>query len=124
MKDNVDFDTNTGPSIGRNELAEKVYAAVRGLTRVDSRALVDQVLEEIAAGIVDDGKVLLTGFGHFSVSSKNARIGRNPRTGEEFPIVARRVVKFRAAAQLREAVAYSEKWQEQTRRFRRETEPA
>jgi integration host factor subunit alpha len=109
VKDDVLFDAATGPSVGRNELADKVYTTGRGLTRAEARTLVDQVLEEIVDGLTHDGKVLLTGFGHFAVSAKHARVGRNPRTGEEYPIVARRVVKFRAAAQLRAAVVAGEK---------------
>ena len=100
-----DVDKAAGPSVGRNELADKVYWAGRGLTRGEARELVDQVLAEIIEGLAQDGKVLLTGFGHFAISSKAPRVGRNPMTRQEFPIVARRVVKFRAAAQLRDAVA-------------------
>ena len=105
MKQISAIDKFAGSSVGRNELADKVYWAGRKLTRGEARSLVDQVLEEIIQGQADDGKVLLTGFGHFSLGSKAPRVGRNPKTGEEFPIVARRVVKFRAAAQLRDAIA-------------------
>lgn len=96
-----------GPSIGRSELAAKVYWTAPGMTRADARVLVDQVLQEIIEGLADDGKVMLTGFGHFAVNLKAQRNGRNPKTGQEFPIAARRVVSFRASSQLKRSVAAS-----------------
>lgn len=92
-------------AVGRDDLADKAYKAAAGMTRSAARAIVDQVLAEIVEGLVQDGKVLLTGFGHFSVNAKGPRVGRNPRTGKEYPIAARKSVSFRAAAGVRNAVS-------------------
>ena len=92
-------------SVGRSELADKVYWTAPGLTREQARKLVDDVLHEIVDALTTDGKVMLTGFGNFAVSSKSARVGRNPKTGEEYPIDARKSVSFKAAGGMRRAVA-------------------
>ncbi|MDE2362463.1 MAG: HU family DNA-binding protein [Hyphomicrobiales bacterium] len=86
-------------------MADKVYWTTPGLTREQARKLVDEVLQEIVDALIQDGKVMLTGFGNFAVSSKGARVGRNPKTGEEYPIAARKSVSFKAAGGVRRAVA-------------------
>lgn len=91
-------------TLTRAELAERMHQKV-GLSRAESARLVDRLLGLIRAEL-DDGKdVKLSGFGSFVVRHKAERIGRNPRTREEVPIRARRVVTFRPSAALRERVS-------------------
>lgn len=97
--------TGSDGAVGRDDLADAVYRCSRGLTRIESRELVDQVLAEIADAIVVEGRVSLSGFGLFATSEKGARIGRNPKTSETYPIPPRKVLRFAAAIGLRKQVA-------------------
>ena len=91
-------------TLTRSQLAERMHEQV-GLSRAESARLVDRLLGLIRVEL-DDGKdVKVSGFGSFVVRTKAERIGRNPRTREEVPIRARRVVTFRPSAALRERVA-------------------
>ena len=83
-----------GETITRAHLAEAVYQEV-GLSRNESAALVESVLGEIAGALVDGESVKLSSFGSFSVRRKGERVGRNPKTGREVPILPRRVLIFR-----------------------------
>ena len=78
-----------------NAIAEKA-----GLTKVDSKNALDATLTSIADALKNDDKVALVGFGTFSVTEKAARTGINPRTKEKIEIPARKVVKFKAGADL------------------------
>jgi integration host factor subunit alpha len=90
-------------TITRAHLAEAVFQEV-GLSRNDSAALVDEVLEEIGRMLTRGEMVKLSSFGSFQVRSKNERIGRNPKTGEEVPILPRKVLIFRASQGLKQAI--------------------
>lgn len=90
----------TGKTVTRAQLAEAVYQEV-GLSRSESSELVDAILEEVAAGLVNEGQVKISSFGTFSVRHKGERIGRNPKTGEEVPITPRKVLVFRASQVLK-----------------------
>ena len=82
-------------------------AAVReeaGLRKRDAAELVDTLIEAICKRLAAGEPVGISGFGTFSVRDKSERTGRNPRTGEEVPIPARRVVTFRASAKLKKRV--------------------
>lgn len=85
-----------GNTITRADLSEAVYQEV-GLSRNESAALVETVLDEIAEALARGEMVKVSSFGSFSVRSKGQRIGRNPKTGEEVPILPRRVLVFRAS---------------------------
>ncbi|MCB1460604.1 MAG: integration host factor subunit alpha, partial [Nitratireductor sp.] len=74
-----------GKTITRVDLCEAVYQKV-GLSRTESAELVEMVLDTICDRIVAGDSVKLSSFGSFLVRSKNERIGRNPKTGEEVPI--------------------------------------
>ena len=87
-------------TLTRQDLAEAVYAQV-GLSRNESAELVDRVLEEVSARLVRGEVVKLSSFGTFAVRSKGGRIGRNPKTGVEVPILPRRVLVFRPSQVLR-----------------------
>jgi len=75
-----------------------------GLSKTDGRDLVDLFMEELVASLAVGEQVKLSGFGNFDLRDKNARPGRNPKTGESIPIPARRVVTFRAGNKLRALV--------------------
>lgn len=83
-----------GKTMTRAELSEAVYQEV-GLSRNDSAALVETVLSEMADTLVSGETVKISSFGSFSVRRKGQRVGRNPKTGEEVPILPRRVLVFR-----------------------------
>jgi integration host factor subunit alpha len=81
-------------TVTRAHLAEMIYAEV-GLSRNESADLLETVLERISATLQSGESVKISGFGTFSVRQKGRRIGRNPKTGEEVPILPRRVLVFR-----------------------------
>lgn len=83
-----------GKTVTRADLCEAVYQKV-GLSRSESAELVESVLREISDCLVTGETVKLSSFGTFSVRSKTERIGRNPKTGEEVPILPRRVLVFK-----------------------------
>ncbi len=89
-----------GKTVTRAQLAEAVYQQV-GLSRSESAELVDAILEEISESLVREGTVKISSFGTFLVRHKGRRIGRNPKTGEEVPILPRRVLVFRPSQALR-----------------------
>lgn len=78
-----------------------------GLGRRDAKEIVDSFFEEISACLAHGEAVKLSGFGNFETRDKPPRPGRNPRTGEDVPIAARRVVTFRASQKVRDQVARS-----------------
>jgi integration host factor subunit alpha len=92
-----------GKTVTRAQLAEAVYQEV-GLSRSESAALVDAILDEIADSLMKDGAVKISSFGTFSVRQKGQRLGRNPKTGEEVPILPRRVLVFRASQVLKDRI--------------------
>lgn len=81
-------------TLTRADLSEAVYKKV-GLSRSESANLVETVIEEICKAAIDGQNVKLSSFGTFAVRSKNERIGRNPKTGEEVSITPRRVMVFK-----------------------------
>ena len=93
----------TETTVTRAQLAEAVYQEV-GLSRNDSAQLVDVILEEVSQALIRGDMVKLSSFGSFQVRSKAQRIGRNPKTGEEVPILPRRVLVFRASHVLKDKV--------------------
>lgn len=97
-------DPSVSVSLRREELADAVYRACP-MSRREARALVDETLEEIAVALLQDGVVLLSGFGKFEVRRKAARVGRNPKTGEEHEITPRRSVVFKPSSLLRSKVS-------------------
>ena len=81
-------------TVTRAHLAEMIYAEV-GLSRNESAELLESVLDRMTATLESGESVKISGFGTFSVRQKGRRIGRNPKTGEEVPILPRRVLVFR-----------------------------
>src|SRR5271169_3867585 len=90
-------------TVTRAHLAELIYTQV-GLSRNESADLLETVLDRLTATLESGESVKISGFGTFSVRQKGRRIGRNPKTGEEVPILPRRVLVFRPSQMLREAV--------------------
>lgn len=75
-----------------------------GLNKREARELVDLFFEDLRAALAGGRQVKLSGFGNFDLRDKNQRPGRNPKTGEEIPISARRVVTFRPGQKLKARV--------------------
>lgn len=90
-------------TVTRAEVTEAIVREV-GVTRQESADLLDRTLELIGAALEQENEVKLARFGNFVVRSKSAREGRNPKTGEEAPIAARRVVTFRPSPMLKALV--------------------
>jgi integration host factor subunit alpha len=95
-------------TLTRMDLADAVHNQV-GLSRNDSAELVEAVLNEISDALVRGETVKISSFGTFSVREKSARVGRNPKTGEEVPIYPRRVLTFRSSHLMKERVAAGNK---------------
>ncbi|HHB81224.1 MAG TPA: integration host factor subunit alpha [Aliiroseovarius sp.] len=93
----------SGNTLTRMDLGEAVFREV-GLSRNESAQLVESVLKHMSDALVDGESVKISSFGTFSVRDKNERIGRNPKTGEEVPIQARRVLTFRPSHLMKERV--------------------
>ena len=94
----------SGSTSTRADLSEAVYEEV-GLSRNESAELVEAVLDEISDALVDGDTVKISSFGSFSVRQKGERVGRNPKTGEEVPILPRRVLTFRPSHLMKDRVA-------------------
>ncbi len=90
-------------TLTRARLAESIYSEV-GLSRNESADLLELVLERMAVVLEGGESVKISGFGTFSVRQKGRRIGRNPKTGVEVPILPRRVLVFRPSQVLKARV--------------------
>lgn len=90
-------------ALTKADLAECLYNEL-GLNKREAKEFVELFFERIRNSLTDGDQVKLSGFGNFGLRDKNARPGRNPKTGEEIPISARRVVTFRASHKLKERV--------------------
>lgn len=92
-----------GKTLTRADLSEAVYRAV-GLSRNESADLVESILAHVSDALVAGETVKISSFGTFTVRSKGARVGRNPKTGEEVPIDPRRVLVFRPSHILKDKI--------------------
>ncbi len=90
-------------ALTKAEMAESLFHEL-GLNKREAKELVDLFFEEIRAALESGEQVKLSGFGNFDLRDKNQRPGRNPKTGEEIPITARRVVTFRPGQKLKAKV--------------------
>lgn len=91
-------------TITRAQLSEAVYQEV-GLSRNESADLLEAVLDEVSSALAQGEAVKISSFGSFSVRSKGQRVGRNPKTGEEVPILPRRVLVFRPSQLLKKKIS-------------------
>ena len=85
--------------MNKAELIEAV-AAESGLSKADAKRALDAFVSTTATALKKGDRVALVGFGSFSISERSARKGRNPQTGKEIQISAKKVVKFKAGAEL------------------------
>ena len=92
-----------GKTLTRSDLSEAVYREV-GLSRTESADLVESILTYLSDALVEGETVKISSFGTFSVREKGARMGRNPKTGEEVPIEPRRVLVFRPSHILKDRI--------------------
>ena len=79
-------------------------AASAGISKADAKKALDSFVDATTKALKNDDRVALVGFGSFSVSTRAARKGRNPQTGQEINIAAKKVVKFKAGADLQKSV--------------------
>ncbi len=93
-------------ALTKAELAEALFEEL-GFNKREAKDFVDSFFEEIRTTLESGEYVKLSGFGNFELRDKNQRPGRNPKTGEEIPISARRVVTFRPGQKLRARVETS-----------------
>jgi len=75
-------------------------ASESGLTKADAKKALDAFVTATSGALKTGDRLSLVGFGSFSISSREARLGRNPQTGKEIKIAAKKVVKFKAGAEL------------------------
>ena len=90
-------------TLTKAELAEKLYEEL-GLNKREAKEIVEIFFEEIRNALETGRQVKLSGFGNFDLRDKKQRPGRTPKTGEEIPITARRVVTFRPGQKLKARV--------------------
>ena len=85
----------------RSELVQKLADDNPGLAPRDIEAIVNTFFDEIVKRLAQDGRVELRGFGAFSTRAREARVGRNPRTGETVDVTAKRVPYFKPGKEMR-----------------------
>jgi integration host factor subunit alpha len=90
-------------ALTKADFAERLYEEL-GLNKREAKELVELFFEEIKDSLAQGQQVKLSGFGKFELRDKSSRPGRNPKTGEEIPITARRVVTFRSGQKLKARV--------------------
>ncbi len=90
-------------ALTKADMAESLFNEL-GLNKREARELVDFFYEDLRTALATGEQVKLSGFGNFDLRDKNRRPGRNPKTGEEIPITARRVVTFRPGQKLKARV--------------------
>jgi len=95
-------------TLTRMDLADAVHEEV-GLSRNESADLVESVLTHMSDALASGKSVKISSFGTFSIRDKAARVGRNPKTGEEVPITPRRVLSFRPSHLMKDRVAAGNK---------------
>ena len=93
-------------TVTKMELANLLFDEL-GLNKREAKEFVELFFEEIRSALENGDNVKFSGFGSFSVRDKPQRPGRNPRTGEEIPVSARRVVTYKASQRIKDRVANS-----------------
>ncbi len=90
-------------ALTKADMAEKLFEEL-GLNKREAKDMVELFFEELMQALGDNTPVKLSGFGNFDLRDKRQRPGRNPKTGEEIPITARRVVAFKPGQKLKQRV--------------------
>jgi integration host factor subunit alpha len=93
-------------TVTKMELANLLFDEL-GLNKREAKEFVELFFEEIRSALENGDNVKFSGFGSFSVRDKSQRPGRNPKTGEEIPVSARRVVTYKASQKIKDRVADS-----------------
>lgn len=99
-------------ALTKAEMAEHLIEKL-GMNKRDAKDLVESFFEEIKQSLESGEQVKVSGFGNFDLRDKNERPGRNPKTGEDIPIKARRVVTFRPGQKLKSRVEHAKPKQEE-----------
>lgn len=94
-------------TLTKADLAEKLFEQI-GINKREAKRFVDGFYEELRECLEQGNNIKLSGFGNFELRDKSSRPGRNPKTGEDIPITARRVVTFHASAKLKNAIGDGE----------------
>jgi len=90
-------------ALTKSDFAERLFDEL-GLTKPEAKVMVELFFEEIKGSLEQGKPVKISGFGNFELRDKTSRPGRNPKTGEDIPITARRVVTFRSGNKLKARV--------------------
>ena len=90
-------------ALSKAAIAETLYSELN-LSKQDARVLVDAFFEQIRLALEQGEHVKLSGFGNFVLRDKPQRPGRNPKTGKDIPVLARRVVTFKSGLKLKETI--------------------
>ena len=98
-----DLDDLNSDSLTKADLAERLYEEL-GFNKREAKEIVELFFGEIRESLEQNEQVKLSGFGNFDLRDKKERPGRNPKTGEEIPITARRVVTFKPGQKLKARV--------------------
>ena len=93
-------------TLTKAELADILVDKVSNVTKNDAKEIVELFFEEIRSTLARGEEIKISGFGNFQLRDKPQRPGRNPKTGEEVPITARRVVTFHASQKLKGMVEH------------------
>jgi len=91
-------------ALTKADMTENLLNIIDGLSRKDSKEMVEMFFEEISQALCNAHPVKLSGFGNFELHDKNERPGRNPKTGASIPVSARRVVTFHSGQKLKARV--------------------
>ena len=90
-------------ALTKAQLSDLLFVQI-GLNKRESKDMIDAFFDLVSTSLVDGTDVKISGFGNFQIRTKAPRPGRNPRTGEAIPIMARRVVTFHASQKLKEQI--------------------
>ena len=90
-------------ALTKADIAEHLFAKL-GINKKDAKEIVETFFEKIRSALESGEQIKLSGFGNFDLRDKSERPGRNPKTGEDIPIAARRVVTFRPGQKLKTRV--------------------
>lgn len=90
-------------ALTKADIAEQLFHEI-GLTKREAKEIVELFFQQLRAALEGANQAKLSGFGNFELHDKNERPGRNPKTGQEIPVSARRVVTFRSGQKLRARV--------------------
>ena len=91
-------------STTKADIIEAVYSNLSGFTKSETAEVVDAVFDVVKTKLEDGETIKVSGFGKWVVNEKNERIGRNPKTGEQITIAARRVVSFKPSQVLKKGL--------------------